>query len=47
MPNNTKIMAIDENERYYEGEMEVTKDTRVKNKRMVLDKVIELFNELE
>ena len=36
-----------ENERYYEGEMEVTKDTRVKNKRMVLDKVIDLFNELE
>ena len=36
-----------EHEKYYEGEMEVTKDTRVKNKRMVLDKVIELFNELE
>ena len=36
-----------ENEKYYEGELVVTKDTRAKNKKMVLDKIIELFNELE
>lgn len=35
------------NQKYYEGEMVVTKDTRAKNKKMVLDKIIELFNELE
>ena len=36
-----------DNNKYYEGELVVTKDTRLENKKMVLDKVIELYNEID
>ncbi len=35
-----------DNNKYYEDELVVTKNTRLANKKMVLDKVVEMYNRL-
>lgn len=36
-----------DNNKYYEDELIVTKNTRLANKKMVLDKLVEMFNKTE
>jgi nicotinamide-nucleotide amidase len=36
-----------DNNKYYEEELVVTKNTRLANKKMVLDKLVEMFNKTE
>jgi len=36
-----------DNNKYYEDELVVTKNTRLANKKMVLDKLVEMFNRVE
>ena len=44
--NKVFISLFDrDNNRYYQGEVAVNKNTRLSNKKMVLDKLIELYSE--